>query len=119
MKFTAPLYLISTPEACHKFSKCSATICPLDPDWQLRVLRRDDKTCLNLTEFVKAQSRERFEVQQLEVLYQRIAEVLPAITSSLEHLEKRLQKASTTNSRWDASTLMRSDDSVHNKNDIS
>ena len=46
------LYQID-PSACPKFNSCSAPICPLDPDWQLRSHLPGERVCLWLREIAK------------------------------------------------------------------
>ena len=39
---------------CPKFKKCSAPICPVDPDWHTRVHLKSERVCFYLREAVKA-----------------------------------------------------------------
>ncbi len=52
---------------CPKFEGCPAPICPLDPDWKLRVYRKGEPICFYLLEYVKpdaeAQSQGSIGVQ--------------------------------------------------------
>jgi hypothetical protein len=37
-------------QECPKFIGCSAPICPLDPDWKLRVVENGDRVCFFMRE---------------------------------------------------------------------
>lgn len=90
-----------SPHLCPRYSKCSAPVCPLDPQWAQRVMHRSDPSCLFLSEAVKEGAEERFRMSSNEVMFQRIAEVLPSMIASVEPLKKRLARAAVTGSRWD------------------
>jgi len=42
-----------TPDSCPKYEKCSANICPLDPNWKLRAHMNSEPVCFYLREYVK------------------------------------------------------------------
>ena len=44
-------------EDCKKYDSCSAPICPLDPDYKLRVHLAADRVCLYLREYSKTVTR--------------------------------------------------------------
>jgi hypothetical protein len=64
---------------CQKFSKCTATICPLDPNEPLRLETTADRTCTWALEMAKAGPNA--QGVQLNIR-QAIATVLPSILSS-------------------------------------
>lgn len=57
---------------CPEYIRCSAAICPLDPDWRVRGWGDGDSTCLFLRETMKPGAAERLAVnaayQELHVI---------------------------------------------------
>jgi malate/lactate dehydrogenase len=88
-----------TPQSCPRWDKCSVSICPLDPDWNKRVLMRDDSTCYYLTESVKQGAAAIFRSRGLGELYAVIAEATPAICSRHRRIETALNRAKESGSR--------------------
>lgn len=84
---------------CPKFDKCSAPLCPLDPDWKKRSMTKDDRVCFYLREAVKEGAQERFQGGIAEEIYFQAAGLLPEMLSHSGSLQKRLQKAKTTGSK--------------------
>lgn len=87
---------------CSKFQKCSAALCPLDPDWQSRTMIREDTVCSYMSEAVKNGAETRFKGVTDEAIYLQARDVLPQMMSSSNTLKKRLQRAALTRSRRDA-----------------
>ena len=50
---TSPPPRRTTPEDCPKFGGCSASICPLDSDFQNRVHLQNERICIYLREAAK------------------------------------------------------------------
>ncbi len=46
---------------CSKFDRCSAPICPLDPEWQKRTHVKGERICFYLLECVKSGAEARFQ----------------------------------------------------------
>lgn len=89
---------------CPKFDSCSATICPLDPNWRLRDMTSSDATCTWLREMVK----EGPGAQGVpEVIRFKVAQALPIIISStgLAPLRAALKRAAKSRSRRDPARL--------------
>lgn len=42
---------------CPRFQRCSAPLCPLDPDWRIRSYHRDDPRCRYLCASARADGR--------------------------------------------------------------
>ena len=82
-----------TPESCPKFLKCNAPICPLDADWQKRILRSEDPTCFFLTESVKHNAETVFEGAGLKELYSAMVFAYPSITAQHPRIQKALERA--------------------------
>jgi hypothetical protein len=87
------------PKQCPKYSKCSAPICPLDPDWEKRVMQKDDRTCFYLNEASKPEAAKRFEGRKDEFIFQIAYRRMPLMKKRNSILKKRLEKASLTGSR--------------------
>lgn len=87
------------PKQCPKYSKCSAPLCPLDPDWEKRVMQKDDRTCFYLNEASKPEAAKRFEGRKDEFIFQIAYRRMPLMKKRNSILKKRLEKASLTGSR--------------------
>jgi hypothetical protein len=87
------------PESCPRFLKCNAPICPLDADWQKRVLLREDPTCFLLTESVKNGAKTHFNGAGLKELYSAMVFAYPSITAQHKRIQKALERAKLSGSR--------------------
>lgn len=87
--------------ACPKFDKCSANVCPLDPDWQLRTHGSGDTMCFYLLEAVKPGSDKRFELCSTRELRQQVLAPLPDICSRWSAFQRAVERAKITGSRLD------------------
>lgn len=96
---------IFEPKQCPKHSKCSAPLCPLDPDWEKPVMRKDDRTCFYLNEASKPEAAKRFEGRKDEFIFQIAYRRMPLMKKHSSTLKKRLEKASLTASRITISKL--------------
>jgi len=54
--------LVQVPSDCPEYIRCSASICPLDVDWQKRTYGTGEPTCLFLRETVKLGAEQRLSV---------------------------------------------------------
>ncbi len=88
-----------TMSTCPKFDRCSAPICPLDPDWRLRVYRRDEPICFYLLEYVKPHARAQFIGGMAMPIYEAIERSMDAMCSRYAPLRKALERAKRTGSR--------------------
>lgn len=89
-------------EDCPRWDKCSAPICPLDPDWSKRVHRKGERICLWLTESVKENAKAVFEGAGLAHILQEIQSIAPAIIASRHTIRTALERASNTGSKMTA-----------------
>jgi hypothetical protein len=96
---------------CPKFSKCSAPLCPLDPDWKKRSMTKDERVCFYLREAVKEGAQERFQGGIAEEIYFQAVDLLPEMLAHSGSLQKRLQKARTTGSKINRRFLEQTDHS--------
>jgi hypothetical protein len=90
-------------KACPKFERCSANICPLDPDWPLRTHGTGDRVCFYLLEAVKNGSEARFKAIPTEDMLQGVLGALPAICSRWASIRTTVERARTSGSRMDRS----------------
>jgi hypothetical protein len=67
--------------SCPKFSRCNASICPLDGEWDRRKMLDNEPLCFYLLEHAKEGSKARFEERGLRELYEVIDRVLPEQSS--------------------------------------
>jgi hypothetical protein len=88
-----------TPKSCHRFINCNVPICPLDADWQKRVLHSDDPTCFLLTESVKDNSKEAFEHAGAAELYKVVVRDTHNIIAKHPRIRIALERAKLTGSR--------------------
>ena len=93
---------------CPKFDSCSATICPLDPNWRLRDMTSRDAACTWLLEMARGGPTATCVPVQIR---SQVAEVLPAILSSVRmgNLRSAMNRAAKSSSRRDPARLARLD----------
>lgn len=84
---------------CPRFPKCSAPICPLDPDWKLRGHRVDERVCAWLTELAKSGGDTRVTAQLGAETASRIAELSPAIGDKWPSIQRAIERAASSGSR--------------------
>jgi hypothetical protein len=87
--------------SCPKYERCSAPVCPLDPDWRLRTHGTGDPICFYALEAVKTGSHERFEARTIGGLFQDILRVLPDMSSRWAGIRYTVERAKGTGSRMD------------------
>ena len=90
------------PSSCTKYEKCSANICPLELDWQLRSHLNGEPTCFYLREYVKQGGIARLRECIPRKMFEQIALVLPYIKSRYGNIKRRLESAAKTGSKIDA-----------------
>lgn len=61
---------------CPKFLHCSASLCPLDPDWRKRTSMNGEPTCFYLCEYVKDGSKARFEGSSHGKIYEACSRMM-------------------------------------------
>ncbi len=84
---------------CPKFESCSAPICPLDDDWELRSHLNGERVCYYLTEYSKSAFRPLLRRVLAGELYERIAEQHPRIIEAHALIKRRLMISSKKGSR--------------------
>jgi len=88
-----------TPNSCPKYEKCSANICPLGSDWQLRTHRNGEPTCFYLREYVKQGGIAKLRGYIPKEMLEQIAEVLPDIMLRYVDIKNRLKRSGKTSSK--------------------
>jgi hypothetical protein len=86
---------------CPKWEKCSANICPLDPDWHQRTHGPGDVSCFYLVEAHKNGSEKRFELCGLREMYLAVRAATPAICARWAAIRRTVERAPETGSRLD------------------
>ena len=86
-------------EDCPKYERCSAPICPLDPNWRKRRHLKGERVCFYLCEAQKGGSEAIFGGRGLGYLYRLMVEATPAISTRWGTIKKALVKAAKTGSR--------------------
>jgi len=88
-----------TMSMCPKFDRCSAPICPLDPDWRLRVYRKGEPICFYLLEYVKPDANAQFQGSIGVQIYEEIQASIDGISNRYAPLRTALERAKRTGSR--------------------
>src|SRR5688572_7286949 len=88
-----------SPSDCDRFLRCNAPICPLDPDWRLRVAFRSEATCFYLLEAVKGGAAERFRGAGREEMYRVCLTFIQEALPRCAPLKRPLDRAKTTGPR--------------------
>ena len=86
-------------DTCPKFEKCSAAICPLDPNWQRAIHLKNERVCFFLCEVQKSDSESIFRDRGLGELYKLIVEATPEISWRWGAIQRVLIKARKSSSR--------------------
>lgn len=86
---------------CPKFISCSATICPLDPDWNLRSYLDGERVCRYLTEYSKPTAKPILKGVLAEEHYQAIELCYPKVTVAHPRIKRQLQRSSKNATRFE------------------
>jgi len=89
----------ASPSDCDRFYRCSAPLCPLDPDWRLRIVFRQEATCLYLLEAVKDGAAERFRGAGREEMYRVCLTFIEEALPRCAPLKRALDRAQKTGPR--------------------
>ena len=84
---------------CPRYHKCSASICPADPDWQSRAVTKDDSVCFYLLEACKDGAATRFEAAGELHMLDQVHRTMPAIKSAHPRLRDALNRARLSGSK--------------------
>jgi hypothetical protein len=84
---------------CPKFDSCSAPICPLDSDWEIRTHLDGERVCYYLTEYSKESVRPILRGGLDVELYKAIVEKHPRIIAAHPPIKRQLSRSSKNNSR--------------------
>lgn len=95
------------PSQCPKHSKCSAPLCPLDPDWEKRKMIKEDRVCFYLSEASKPGADARFENRKDKAIYLVACSRMPFMKKRNKMLGKRLERASLTGTQISAAKFSR------------
>jgi hypothetical protein len=68
---------------CPKFEGWPAPICPLDPDWNLRVYRKGEPICFYMLEYVKPNAEAQFQGSIGVQIYAAIENHFPPLCTPL------------------------------------
>jgi hypothetical protein len=86
--------------ACPRYDKCSAPICPLDPDWRLRSHLPGERVCAWSLELSKPGGERRLRAYLCEGNASAIVQIAPAIFNHAgAPLRMALKRASRTGSK--------------------
>ncbi len=83
-------------ETCTKYQGCSASICPLDPNWQKAKHLKHERICFYLCEAQKDGAEAIFRGRGLGELYRLMVDATPDIFIRWGTIKKALAKAKKT-----------------------
>ena len=84
---------------CPRFEKCSAPICPLDPDWQKCTLMNTDPVCYYQTEHAKTDAKAVFEGRGLSWLFELVSKPTPSICYKWGRIRRAVERAKQSGSK--------------------
>lgn len=84
------------PALCPKFDKCSANICPLDPDRQLRRYIKGEAVCFLLRELVKPGARLILDRIIPKELLDLVLSAAPEISARHAPIRSSLERSAET-----------------------
>jgi len=87
------------PTDCPKWSRCTAPICPLDPDWRNRRMLKGESICAYLLEASRHHGRLPERVNVTQGLRSAIAEAYPQIKLAAYPIQRRLRRAAVAGPR--------------------
>lgn len=91
-----------TPQDCPWYDKCSAPLCPLDPEWRGRKHLQGERVCYFLREAVKDGARARFEATANAPIFAAASQMLSEQENLGAYVRQRLRDAAQAESRLDA-----------------
>ncbi len=91
---------------CPRFDRCSATVCPLDPQWRERIHRKADRTCAWLLEAAKPAGAATIRGALPMGLAAQVLRTLPEIVSRHGSIRRRLETAATSGSKYRAGAAL-------------
>jgi len=98
---------LPTPEACPRFARCNANVCPLDSLWPRRSYIRGESICLYLREVVKTDGKALLRGCIPTELLKEVVRALPRIIARYSGIHHGLIRAATTPSKIAGSTERR------------
>lgn len=87
------------PPECPRYQRCSAPICPLDPDWQLRKHLDGDSVCGLLLELAKDGGEATLRACLPEEVVAAAVTLAPAIRGTHGPVRRAWEKAAKSGSR--------------------
>ena len=84
---------------CPRFDRCSANICPVDPEWPMRSYIKGEAVCFFVLEAVKPGAQARFLGSTAEELYRVACKITPKLLSRYAPMRRPLARARKTPSR--------------------
>ena len=85
---------------CPKFESCSAPVCPLDAEWELRSHLNGERVCYYLTEYSKEAVRPILKEGLAVEHYEAIVEQHPRIIDLHPLIKRQLSRSSINNPRF-------------------
>ena len=85
--------------ACPRWDRCSAPLCPLDPEWRRRTMQPSESTCAYLRELAKPDGRATLARCLPSDMVDRLALTAPAMIATVGPLRRALRRVSGRPSR--------------------
>lgn len=90
---------MTTFDLCPKWERCSAPICPLDPEALKRVMTDDDPVCFYLSEVAKPNAEAVFRGRGRTKLFEAISKQVQPLSTRWGRIRRALERAKTSGSR--------------------
>jgi hypothetical protein len=90
---------IQSALSCDRFNRCSANICPLDPEWHKRKYLNGERICFYILEVQKTNAKAIFECGGRGCLYALMQEATPAIINQYRAIKYALERSKKAGSR--------------------
>ena len=84
---------------CPKFDRCSAPVCPREPEWQDRIHLKGERICFYMLEYVKAGAVVRFKGSVAKGIYHAIAQVIQPLSARYGPIRRALERSKQSGSR--------------------
>lgn len=89
-------------DQCPRFDRCSAPICPLDPNWSRSAHLNGERVCFWLVESVKVGGPARIRGVLPTQVAEAVLSAAPGIMDRYSTIQRALNAASTTGSRLES-----------------
>jgi hypothetical protein len=90
---------MAEPRDCPRWERCSAPLCPLDPQWRVRKMVPSEPVCLYLRELAKPDGSATLARFLPQCMVQQVIAAAPGMLATASPLRRALRGAASTPSR--------------------